>query len=264
MPATAEARAFLEALEKQVVFYQKFELVPGVWTPGGVDTGRMLDLVKVPQDLTGKSVLDVGCFNGAVGFLCERRGASRVVVMDVQPDASHFGVAQIKEFLGSKIEYVQGNIYDLTYKELTGFDYVTCFGVLYHLRHLLLGIDMLYGAAKEACFVEMEFGDRYLPEGMGGNWIFFDRPHLINPEDPTNWFAPTLEAYANILESSGFTAELCATWPEDDPHRCAFKCIPKPRPEWIETSYEGGLYAPPLYETERFRDMTAFWDMRED
>ena len=249
-PSADEARALLASLS-HVRFYQTFEIVPGVSTPGGVDSAGMLDVVQIPADLTGKTVLDIGCFNGAVGFLCERRGASRVVCLDVEPDPRTNGVAQIKEFLGSRLEYVHGNLYDLTLMGLGKFDYVTCFGVLYHLRHLLLGIDMLYAATREACFVETRFSDSWLPAGMqASNVWLFDYPHVANPADDSNWVSPTLASYQNVFESCGFTATLCRTWPPEKPYRCAFKCIPKPIPEWIrQGSYEG------QYPAKRFMDV---------
>jgi len=249
-PTPEAARAFLARLS-HIWFYQIFELVPGVLTPGGVDTASMLNAAQVPTDLTGKTVLDIGCFNGAVGFLCERRGASRVVCMDVDPDPTKNGFAQLKEFLCSRVEYVSGNLYDLKQIGLGKFDYVICFGVLYHLRHLLLGIDMLWAATREACFIETTFGDNFLPPGLrDANVWFFDYPHVANPNDTSNWLLPTLASYRNALDSCGFTPTLCAVWPPEKPIRCAFKCVPKPVPEWIKQgSYEG------QYPANRFRDL---------
>ena len=88
-----DARNFLRELD-QIRFYQTFEIVPNVFTPSGspapaselVNSEAMLNIAGVPQDLTGKTVLDVGAFNGAVGFICERRGADRVLCIDVEPD----------------------------------------------------------------------------------------------------------------------------------------------------------------------------------
>jgi SAM-dependent methyltransferase len=250
---SAEAANELLAGLSNVRFYQIFEIVPGVSTPGGVDTALMMEFAQIPHDLKGKTVLDVGCFNGGVGFLCERRGAERIVCIDVEPDPRANGFAQIREFLGSKVEYVHCNLYDLTQKGLGKFDYVICFGVLYHLRHLLLGIDMLYAATREACFIETAFGDSFLPLGIpkDQSLLIFDRPHLYNPQDHSNWFLPTLGAYGNMFESCGFQAELKKTWPAEKPHRCTFKCVPKLSPEWIiQGSYEGE------YPADRFRDLT--------
>ena len=255
MPTTAEAQNLLASLSN-IRFYQRFEIVPGVFTPSGVDSELMLEAAQVPHDMKGKTVLDVGCFNGAVGFLCERRGASRVVCIDVNPDPQTLGITQIRDFLGSKIEYSCCNLYDITLNQLGKFDYVICFGVLYHLRHLLLGIDMLYQATRETCFIETAFCDNLVPsEVKDQNVIFFDYPHFYNPADHSNWFLPTLRAYAHILENCGFRAELCKIWGDEKgelvqgkPHRCTFKCTPLSAPKWIELgSYEG------LYPAERFR-----------
>jgi hypothetical protein len=131
------------------------------------------------------------------------------------------------------------------------FDGVICFGVLYHLRYLLLGIDMLYAATRGTCFIETAFADNFLPEaGRRENVWLFDRPHVYNSDDHSNWFLPTVRAYENVPRSCGFEPRLCTTCPDDNPHRCAFRCVPRPIPEWIEQgSYEG------QYPAKRFRDL---------
>jgi len=40
---------------------------------------RRLKFLQLPEDLAGKSVLDIGAWDGFFSFECERRGASRVV-----------------------------------------------------------------------------------------------------------------------------------------------------------------------------------------
>src|ERR1700737_3559045 len=121
----------------------------------------------------------------------------------------------------------------LTLMNIGKFDYVICFGVLYHLRHLLLGMDMLYATTREACFIETAFGDSLLPRRLHQHSVWLlARPHLYNPNDHSNWFLPTLFGYRNALESCGFVPTLCKVWPKDRPHRCTFKCTPKAKHEW--------------------------------
>jgi hypothetical protein len=73
-PAPEEARAFLEA--ERIPWIQRFELAPGVMTPGPLEVNRPLEISGLPAVLSGRTVVDVGTLNGAVAFEAERRGAA--------------------------------------------------------------------------------------------------------------------------------------------------------------------------------------------
>src|SRR5258706_960173 len=90
--------------------------------------------------MTGMSVLDIGTTNGAMIFECERGGASGLVAVDIL-DKDHFGFASLAEFFESKAEFLQGSVYELADVLGETFDLVIFWGVLYHLRHPLLGLD---------------------------------------------------------------------------------------------------------------------------
>ena len=72
-----EAAAFIASAG--FVWHQRFDLAPGVATPGVSSVEFLLNRAGVPADLTGLSVLDVGTTNGGCAFEAERRGARRVV-----------------------------------------------------------------------------------------------------------------------------------------------------------------------------------------
>src|SRR5258707_15780879 len=81
---TATPAAAAEFIERaEFVWHQRWELAPGVWTPGSSDVGWLCHLAKLPADLTGQSVIDVGTTNAGTAFELERRGASRVVAVDI-------------------------------------------------------------------------------------------------------------------------------------------------------------------------------------
>lgn len=114
----------------------KMELAPGVFTPGEHDPAAKLAKLRLPADLTGKRVLDIGASDGFFSFECERRGA-QVTAMDVR--APHgFGIA--KAALGSQVRYVQGSLYD---EDLGQFDLVLCLNVLYHVKEVYLAVERL-------------------------------------------------------------------------------------------------------------------------
>ena len=96
----------------------------------------------VPSDLRGKTVLDIGCNAGFYSIEMKRRGAARVVGID--SDERYLAQARFAaSLLGADIEFRNLSIYQVG--ELgERFDVVIFMGVLYHLRHPLLALDMLH------------------------------------------------------------------------------------------------------------------------
>ena len=117
-------------------WYHCIEIAPGIVTPGIDSSAYNLQRMNLPEDLTGKRILDIGAFDGFYTFECERRGAAEVIAIDGNA-ATGFGV--VRELLGSRAPFYQMNVYDLTPATFGQFDLVLCLGVLYHLRYLLLG-----------------------------------------------------------------------------------------------------------------------------
>jgi tRNA (mo5U34)-methyltransferase len=103
---------------------------------------RRLRLMQIPDDLTGKRVLDIGAWDGYFSFEFERRGA-RVLATDIwSPDAlANFLFA--REKLNSKVEYKRLDVHDLSPNAIGTFDIVFCAGVLYHLRYPLIALERI-------------------------------------------------------------------------------------------------------------------------
>src|SRR5438045_5518659 len=95
----------------------------------------------IPEDLRGKSVLDVGCNAGFYSLEMKRRGADRVVGID--SDEEYLAQARFAAMVtGAAIEFRRLSVYDIA--DLgEKFDVVLFLGVIYHLRHPLLAIDLL-------------------------------------------------------------------------------------------------------------------------
>src|SRR5271156_127483 len=70
-----------EALFEGVHWHQQWEVFEGVVTPGRNPVSDLMAYADVPQDLSGKTVLDIGAWNGCFSFECIRRGASRVLAL---------------------------------------------------------------------------------------------------------------------------------------------------------------------------------------
>ncbi|SDY22493.1 TIGR04290 family methyltransferase [Citreimonas salinaria] len=174
----------------------------------------------LPDDLQGASVLDIGCNAGFYSLEMARRGAGRVVGIDSDP---HY-LAQARfaaEREGVELDLRQMDVYDV---EALGekFDLVIFMGVLYHLRHPLLALDLLYEhvVGDMMLFQCMQRGPDLQAAPVAPDYDFND-PEPFSREDwpqlwfiekrfssdPTNWFIPNQPGMEAMLRSSGFTIE---------------------------------------------------------
>jgi tRNA (mo5U34)-methyltransferase len=237
-PSADEARAFLAAAD--FIWHQRFQLVEGVHTPGASDIEWLLGAVQLPEDLTNRTVLDIGTSNGGAAFIAEHRGARRVVAVDIYP-GDRFGILALKEFLGSRIEFVQASVYELPGVLDGQFDVVLFLGVLYHLRHPLLALDAVRSLTRGEALLETAVADHELGELRSYPLArFYPRDELGG--DPSNWFAPSVAALLAWCSSSGLDPELLGAWPPDAPQRCALRALPsRDDPEYVRVSYERPL-----------------------
>ena len=95
-------------------------------------------------------MLDVGAWDGWFSFECERRGADVVAVDCVALDT----FIEAKQLIGSKVEYLTLDVNELSARRLGRFDIVLFFGVLYHLRHPLLGLEKAVELSTDLALIE--------------------------------------------------------------------------------------------------------------
>jgi tRNA (mo5U34)-methyltransferase len=184
----------------------------------------------LPADLTGKSVLDIGCNAGFYSMEMKRRGAERVVGID--SDERYLEQARFAaETLGyDNIEFRNLSVYDVAALG-ERFDVVIFMGVLYHLRHPLLALDLIreHVAGDILIFQSMQRGSMEVPE-LAEDYPFeetaiFDDPaypklHFVEREyahDWTNWWVPNRACAEAMLRSAGFAIETRA---EDEVYIC--------------------------------------------
>ena len=239
IPTPEAARAFLDRSE--FVWHQRFELARGVWTPGVSPVPWLCNAAGLPADLSGVTVLDVGTTNAGTAFELERRGAARVVAVDIF-DPDWFGVQALTEFLESDVEYVRASVYELAERFAEPFDLVIFWGVLYHLRHPLLALDNLRKVTRDEASLETAVCDGGLPRRHRASSLvrFYRRDELA--QDSSNWFAPTVKALEEWCISAGFEIERMGAWPERRPARAMLRARPTSGPaEYEQLSYERPL-----------------------
>jgi tRNA (mo5U34)-methyltransferase len=233
---TNDAAHAQELVDSVGSWYHRIEVAPGVITPGVNDSQLVLRALNLPADLSGLRVLDIGTRDGFFAFECERRGAEVTAIDYMPPEETGFLVA--RELLGSRVEFVQENVYELSDERYGGFDLVLFLGVLYHLRDPMLALDSIWNVARGRLIVETQLIDDALLTAPGEFKSLVD----LNPElgpiplmqfypgaalngDATCVWAPNEACLGAMLEETGFKVEsqlrigqrgiAFATWVDD-------------------------------------------------
>jgi len=170
----------------------------------------------LPADLRGRTVLDIGCNGGFYSIAMKRRGADRVVGIDW--DERYLAQARFAaEMSEVEVEFKRLSVYDVaTLREQ--FDVVLFMGVLYHLRHPLLALDLLHEhVTRDLLVFQSMLRGADTVEPVGDDYPFtetriFDRPgfprlHFVERKysgDQTNWWIPNRAAAEAMLRSAGF------------------------------------------------------------
>lgn len=172
--------------------------------------------VAVPEDLRGKSVLDIGCNAGFYSFEMKRRGAARVLGIDHDPTYLAQARFARTELGFEEVEFRQLEIYDVDQLGDERFDLVLFMGVFYHLRHPLYALEkvaklvrgkLLFQTMERGSSDELELAEDYPITERG---LFYDqrfpRMYFVEQryaEDPTNWWIPNAAASMAMLRSVG-------------------------------------------------------------
>jgi 2-polyprenyl-3-methyl-5-hydroxy-6-metoxy-1,4-benzoquinol methylase len=148
-----EAVEIIREINEKGGDYHQLDLGDGLVLKGHWDMGKHLRYFDLPQDLTGKTVLDIGCNTGFFSFECEKRGAARVVALDVREIPAFFAARKI---LDSKVEFIQKNIYDIAPGSMGSFDFVLCGSLLLHLTDMFQALRIIGGLTREVAVISTE------------------------------------------------------------------------------------------------------------
>jgi tRNA (mo5U34)-methyltransferase len=191
----------------QLRWYQTIDLGSGVVTPGVSRSATVLERLELPASLTGKTVIDVGAADGFFAFECERRGAARVVAADSKHWSPRHWTTKApfllaRQALRSRVEDYDIDVMDLTSEAVGGpFDITLFLGVLYHLKHPLLGLERIAAVTSNLLILETH-----------ADFLHASRPAIaFYPEaelsgDRSNWHGPNIAALKGMLRVVGFRA----------------------------------------------------------
>ena len=149
---------------------------------------------NIPDDLSGKSVLDLGCADGFYSFLAESRGAKRVVAVDFMK-WDGFDVA--KKLLDSKVEHKILKVEHL--EELKEkFDVIFFFGVYYHLANPVDALQKIFLKVNERAFLAGHIIDSSEPL-----MCYYDEFEM-HPDDSSNMWAASPSCITKMAKRVGF------------------------------------------------------------
>jgi tRNA (mo5U34)-methyltransferase len=230
MTSPGELQARADALD----WYHSIDLGSGVTTRGASAQERGPEILP---EVSGRTVLDIGAWDGRFSFLAEQAGAARVVALDhyawgvdfdargaywaeciargVLPDQSRdeteFWLPELPgrrgfdfaaAMLGSKVEPVVADFQKCDLDELGLFDVVLYLGVLYHMKEPLTSLERVRAVAKEVAVIESE---AVHVQGLDDEALLQFYAGSSLRIDFGNWFVPTIEALHNLCRAAGFS-----------------------------------------------------------
>ena len=236
----------LQAQADAFGWYHTIDLGNGVVTKG---ISVQETSAGVIPDVTGRSVLDIGAWDGKFSFAAERGGASRVVALDhyawgvdfvargaywaeciangTLPDQSRDetdfwrpdlpgqrGFNFAKAALGSKVTPVVGDFQKIDLDALGAFDVVLYLGVLYHMKEPLTCLERLRAVTKKVAVIETE---AVHIQGFDNEVLMQFHAGSDLRVDFGNWYVPTIEALHNLCRAAGFSSVRTVIGPPQPP-----------------------------------------------
>ena len=168
----------------------------------------------IPERLDGATVLDIGCNGGFYSIEMKRRGADRVLGIDV--DDRYLNQARFAaKTLGFEIEFEKRSVYMAD--EIAGqFDFVLFMGVFYHLRYPLYALDRVIKKVGGTLVFQTMIRGSETVKKWEDDYPFWNKDVFHDPDfpamyfieksysnDPTNWWIPNCAAMEGMLRSSG-------------------------------------------------------------
>lgn len=196
----------VRASQPDIKWFHSFRFTDGTEFSGYKALSRLnaeADLI-FRFSVSGKSVLDIGAWDGFFSFEAEKRGASRVLATDHfcwsgSPYGTKAGFDFVHSKLKSKVESADVDVFDLSPKRFGSFDTVLFLGVLYHLKNPLGGLEVVYSMTNECAVIETQVDALNVRAPV---MRFYLGKELNN--DPTNFWAPNLLCLRNMLLEVGF------------------------------------------------------------
>lgn len=187
-------------------WFHEIDFGNGIRSPGVIKSSKLRRVSRAVFDrsLAGKSVLDIGCWDGAQSVEAVRRGAARVLATDHYSWHGGWGNRRCfdltRQYLAPGIEVMDIDVPDLSVESVGTFDVVLFLGVLYHLRHPLAVLERIAPIVKEVLVLETRIMNWPLSRPMMRFW-----PGSSLGGDHTNWWTPNIACVIAWLADLGFS-----------------------------------------------------------
>jgi tRNA (mo5U34)-methyltransferase len=236
----------LRARADSVVWFHSIDLGDGVVTHGLSESAQTLRPDQLPR-FTGRTVLDIGAWDGYYSFLAERSGATRVVALDhyvwgvdiaareqywnecrerrTLPDHARDltdfwrpdlpgrrGFELAKEVLGSSVESVVADFATVDLDSVGRFDVVLYLGVLYHMKEPLRCLERVRAVTRDVAVIET--AAICIPSAGDTPLLRFLVGSELN-RDFGNWYQPNIEALEALAIAAGFSRTEVIQGPPD-------------------------------------------------
>ena len=196
----------LEQRVRELPWFHQMDLGHGVVTHGlsPLDALQVAADVYFKDGVEGKTVLDIGCWDGFNSFEAKRRGAERVLATDhfawssdCWGERAAFDLAH--EALGLDVDVLDIDLGELSVESVGTYDIVLFAGVLYHMRHPFMALEQVAPLCSQTLVVETHLDalDSAVP-----SMVFYPTRELGN--DPTNWWGPNPACVIAMLHDVGF------------------------------------------------------------
>ena len=196
-----EKSRILARAEELGPWYQgPFAVGGGVTLGGGWRSDLRWDVLgpHVPDDLTGKRVLDIGSNAGYDPFAFKARGAERV--LGCEPSWGHTQAIFLEEIYEAGVEFRHIGWQDLNPEVHGRFDLVHCNGLLYHEPSPMLMLERLRSMLAEDG--ELLLGTMLLARPELSEYARFVPGAFAG--DRTWWWVPGRLAFRWMMEAVGF------------------------------------------------------------
>jgi len=190
---------------KGLTWFHQLDFGDGVVTSGQIGRSKIKRMSNIIFDmpLAGKSVLDIGCWDGAYSIEAMRRGAARVLATD--HFVWHHGPSGRRPFdlahkhIAPSLEARDIDVPDLSVDSVGRFDVVLFCGVFYHLRNPFEAVERIAKIATECLVLETHL----IRFPWWKPYMRFYPGRELN-DDPTNWWSPNRLCVEAMLRDVGF------------------------------------------------------------
>lgn len=166
--------------------------------------------LPLPPDISGKSVIDIGCWDGYYSFMCEELGAGRVVACDKYIWESQNisgetywtkdkGFDLAKKYRNSNVEKLVASVEELDPDIHGKFDIVLMLGVIYHAKDPIGYMQKAFDMSNDLVIFESHVDMQ--------NVDFPAARYYINDElnnDNTNYWGMNDKAICGIMKDIGY------------------------------------------------------------